>query len=292
MRKDTLIGLITYSNSKYLDMNGNHKEFENLKAIMTENRYSYVTVRKSKNYNKQKQDQLNQLKNDYIEIFRFNKNLYKTIFNKSYSKFNRNLIRRIAGIYLEYFLSLVKLFYYNITNLTYNISKLINRQMSITSSHIDLMKNAVRFSYKWLVILEDDIHIREDEQMENNITNVIGIMKRNKNLIAVNISASFGLETLGMGKIEKRTFEATRELAQRVIVSEIPNTDTLCATIYRVSTLPLILKKILSKKNSVSVPIDIKLNMVFKDLIDDLLIDSYCYGTLEYGIFEQMSLKK
>lgn len=287
-----LVGLVTYKGSKYLNSEGEHDIFIKLIDVLGNDLYNFTLVERNFFMADNNSMFTEQYRRDLKEIFQFNKNLYSSILRKSVKRNEGFLIRRILGIYIDYFYRKIEYILLSCTNKTDTIITRVRRQANITLAHMSLFEKALKTKSEWIVVLEDDIDFKNVNLVKSNLESIIELMSENLFLEALNISESFGIKELGMKNIPNRIIEPKRTNEQKIIIPTIPNTDTVCATIYRVNSLPIILQKLYKKEKLLSVPIDIKMNMVYSELIRELKFSKFCYGTVEPGIFIQKSLLK
>ena len=287
-----IIGLVTFKGSKYLNPEGKHDIFTKLIDVLGNDVYNFILVDENFFINENNNVLTKRYRKDLKEIFLFNKDLYLKILRKSVKKKDNFLMRRILGIYITYLYGKIELVLLSCINKTDNIITRVRRQANIALAHIYLFEKALKTNSDWIVVLEDDIDFQNINSVKFNLEIIIELMSENLFLEALNISDSFGIKELGMQNLPNKIIEHKRNNKQKIIVPTIPNTDTVCATIYRVNSLPIILQKLYKKEKLLSVPIDIKMNMVYSELIRELKFSKYCYGTVEPGIFIQKSLLK
>jgi hypothetical protein len=287
-----LIGLVTYKGSKYLSPEGEHDIFTKLIDVLGNDLYNFTVVEGNFFIADNNSLLTEQYRRDLKEIFQFNKNLYSSILRKSVKRNDGFLMRRILGIYIDYLYRKIEYILLSCTNKTDTIITRVRRQANITLAHMSLFEKALKTKSEWIVVLEDDIDFKNVNSVKSNLESLIELMSENLFLEALNISDSFGIKELGMKNLPNRVIEPKRTNEQKIIIPTIPNTDTVCATIYRVNSLTKILQELYKKEELFSIPIDIKMNMVYSHLISELKSSKYCYGTVKNGIFIQKSLLK
>lgn len=282
------VGLITHENSKYYDgavVNQNYTKLISVLSGLINDRYIL-----KKNLYKTGSTKISSwvLFKDVLIQYKFTKNLYRKILSKKKSIGHHvKVIRIYFGINLTFIFEVFKFAFVGFSN--DKIKKAL-RQINITLAHMSLMEVAIKSESKWALIVEDDIQLLDYETVLESILFIEKILKQNSELQAINVSQSFGSARLGMQGLEK-VIHKDDPTNSHIEVHDIPNTDTVCATIYRVDSLPLILEKLNLLEKFISIPIDIKLNIVYEELVKEKKFMSTCYGNLVPGILIQKSLE-
>jgi len=286
--RNLFVGLVTHENSNYLDESGSSKAFTELLAVLSGLVREYLIIKE----NLYKSDLIVIsswiLFRDIIKKYRFTKKLYRNIALK---KTSISDIIKSSRIYLILsVVAMVDIFKFIFLDSKHKKQKKALRQINISLAHMKLMDRAIQSKSKWALIVEDDIQLVEHKFIYESVVFILEILEKNSDLQAVNVSQSFGSTGLGMKGMKNIIYKEGPENTV-LEVFPIPNTDTVCATLYRVEALPMILAKLSILKASISIPIDIKINMIFDDLKKENKFKSYCYGSLVPGFLIQKSLE-
>lgn len=278
------LALITHPNSKYLDESGQSVKYQELKEILNiDNELTYVRNQQTNYIN-----DLNIFKK-LISLKNFIKLIFKVtiriqVKNKSLKSLFWSLINNTINS-----LNITKIIVKDVIFKRKNLDTYINRQINISASHIKCFQEALKTNCKWAIVVEDDIFWTDQEKVRNGIEFAINQMDE-LNLNILNLSESFHDIELGINNLRKYEILHPTDNIKLIKYKEI-NTNTSCATLYRISILNKVLTKMNNNKKDDIIPIDYKLNEALNELVKENAIQADSYGQVKPGLIIQLSLR-
>jgi len=135
----------------------------------------------------------------------------------------------------------------------------IRRLLNIESSHRDLYEQAILSGYEWTIILEDDAFAPDFADL---VRGLLGIFSNEKDVKFLNLSASFSLESLGIGHIllDDRSETWGGPVTRHIFKSMKPATNTVCAIAYKTEFLAQVVADLNTQSQQPIIPIDWMLN--------------------------------
>jgi len=282
-------GLLTHDASEYF-IKSSHKNFNLLKKSLGDITYQIHSTNKYKDEDISRIQFLGQI----FDIFNLFKSMLRTrltIVRHSGSLFFLFNIEQI-GLIISHFLHSLCSFIFALLNHKFYTSfrmKLV-RQSNISSGHINIMKQSLKSSKKFVLILEDDFLIEDIESINEMLKFIKSTNIANSKLQVINLSKSFSYQELGFRNFVKDTVVNTNFPSQSIDILKYPVTNTVCATLYNVDFLNKLIGELERIKMLSIIPIDHKINIALNKLIKNGIIDKECYGSSNPGIFIQGSL--
>jgi len=140
-------------------------------------------------------------------------------------------------------------------------ARMVQRLVNIELAHLSLMRQAVACGSDWALIAEDDATCSDVAQLAEALDVFSEAQSMASQPKYVNVSRSFDHGRLRVGSLlSDRGAWGTAGDGVRVLTSERPITNTVCAVLYRTTFLEKLLAVMDSIPLSPVVPIDWKLN--------------------------------
>jgi len=289
IEEKVMFSLLTHDKSKYYNKS-RHANFESL-----------LTIVKSKlgNVNNTNSFSLSDVSrfdiyNQFYEIFRMTISMLKIriilLRSSPVSFYFENfkhliiILKVTTELVLNNFISLLNV------DLGGSICRKILRQSNISSGHLALMCSPLNNNKKYSIILEDDFYIEDFSKLISILEFVVSTMEINENLMVVNLSKSFTFQEMGIKNFTNKSIHFLADSDYKLDILNYPITNTVCATIYRVDFLKILVDELSLLTPKSLIPIDHKINIALSNLIKKKVVSSDCYGSLEPGIFVQGSL--
>lgn len=150
------------------------------------------------------------------------------------------------------------------------------RLANIETAHIKLMHEGATRGSHWILILEDDAYAADHRQLAQELNDNLETWNEAAQPLYVNVSQSFGLDTLGIdGHL---TYVGPWSATSTVRSSKVPFTNTVCAVIYRQDFLRTLNEEMGRIPLQPIIPIDWKLNLALMRLsAKGLMAPGDCY---------------
>lgn len=135
---------------------------------------------------------------------------------------------------------------------------MLRRLVNIEMAHLHLMTQAIESGSDWALIVEDDAHSSDPQEFAQALASFIAAQGEVRQPRYVNLSRSFEADPLGIDR-HLSDIGAWDEDA-RILSSDRPLTNTVCAILYRTDFLRELMPVLDSIPVSPVLPIDWKLN--------------------------------
>jgi hypothetical protein len=285
MSGSIFLGLITHSESKYLNTFGIHEKFANLTKELNVGLYSIHDI----NATDASLEKII-IRDEVISICMLLKSLMQTqlriLLKSKLHNFVFFTYHVLSGIY-----STMKLLFklqLSVFSLRYNqeYRRMIARQHNISEAHITQLSNSLNSNLTYSLILEDDFIENRFYPINETLFKIVEFMDKTPDVKVLSISESFSPKLLGFDKISTNiSFE---DLNFYNLLT--PVTNTVSAMFYKSDILNQIIPILTSYRKYKIIPIDHKFNMAFVELgkfkKDNYLALSY----LSPGLFIQGSI--
>ena len=165
----------------------------------------------------------------------------------------------------------------------------LRRLLNIEYSHVDLYRAAVASGSQWAVILEDDAHSTDPAGLARGLVQLMhgpGLPKY------INLTTSFSLSKIGIEPLLSVVPDVEWAGSEqcRVLRSERPATNTVCAIAFTCDFLDLVLADFDTYANEPVVPIDWKINASLMRLWDQGVIGPGDCWFVDPGPVAQLSM--
>lgn len=166
--------------------------------------------------------------------------------------------------------------------------RLCRRLANIELSHLDLLRQAVESGAAWILILEDDGHAQDLDDLMRDVRAIIEAAGSCGSPQYVSLSESFDVAHLGVhGLMEPAQIPGVSRVVLR---ARRPVTNTVCAMLYRADFAADVLRYCDEMGLFPVCAIDWKLNAVLMDMhAAGQLVDGDCWF-IEPGPFRQRSM--
>jgi len=165
----------------------------------------------------------------------------------------------------------------------------LRRLLNIEYSHVDLYRAAVASGSEWAVILEDDAYSPDPDGLARGL---VQLMHGPVSPKYINLTTSFPLSKIGieplLSVVPQVEWAGSEQC--RVLRSERPATNTVCAIAFTCEFLSQVLADFDSYANQPVVPIDWKLNASLTRLWETGSIEPGDCWFLEPGPVAQLSM--
>lgn len=141
---------------------------------------------------------------------------------------------------------------------------MLRRLVNIELAHLHLMKQAIESESAWALIVEDDAHSTDPREFAQDLAGFVAAQGRAHQPRYVNLSRSFEPDPLGIDRHLSDIGAWGR--GARLLSSDRPLTNTVCAILYRTDFLRELLPVLDAIPISPVLPIDWKLNMALLEL--------------------------
>jgi GR25 family glycosyltransferase involved in LPS biosynthesis len=167
---------------------------------------------------------------------------------------------------------------------------MVQRLLNIELSHLDLLTQGVQSGANWLLILEDDAFSADVAEVAAGIQ---CFTKNHAGSHLVNLSQSFTLEQLGLDKHlhEDPSDGWLSGSHRRLLRSNVPATNTVCAVLYSVEAAVRIRSQLEAMPIDPVLPIDWKLNMALASLDNDPSQPAVTSWFVDPAPIEQLSMQ-
>ena len=279
------LGLITHSESKYLNTYGKHENFANLVKDLNVER-SFVHDINATDASLEKIV----VRDEVISICVLMKSLTQTqlrlLLKSNFHNFLLFTYHILSGIY-----STMKLLFkllISVFSLKYNqdYRRMIARQHNISEAHITQFSNSLVSNLTYSLILEDDFIMNKTYRLSETLSKIVKFMEKSPDVKVLSISESFSPKLLGFSKVS--TYIPFEKLDFYKLST--PVTNTVSAMFYKTDILNQLIPILKSYRKYKIIPIDHKLNMAFVELgkVKESNIHSLTY--LSPGLFIQGSI--
>jgi hypothetical protein len=164
----------------------------------------------------------------------------------------------------------------------------IRRLLNIELSHLDLMRKGVSSGAPWVLILEDDAGATDVRDLVSGLEGLMGDIESPG---FVNLSRSFTPAELGLDSLLSDSgLPWQGSEARRVLISDRPATNTVCAILYSREYLAELLRVWEALPLLPVIPIDWKLNQVLMSQCSQRLALSPTSWFVEPAPIIQMSM--
>lgn len=279
------LGLITHSESKYLNTFGIHENFANL--------VKDLNVEKSLIHDINATDASLEkivVRDEIISICVFTKSLMQTqlrlLLKSNFHNFLLFTYHVLSGIY-----STMKLLFkllLSVFSLKYNLEyrRMISRQHNISEAHINQFSNSLVSNLTYSLILEDDFIVNKTYRLSETLSKIVKFMDKSPDVKVLSISESFSPKLLGFSKVS--TYIPFEKLDFYKLST--PVTNTVSAMTYKTDFLNQLIPILKSYRKYKIIPIDHKLNMALVELgkVKESNIRALTY--LTPGLFIQGSI--
>lgn len=166
----------------------------------------------------------------------------------------------------------------------------IVRLLNIELAHQALLKQGIASGAPWLLILEDDAHADDVEDLASGLAGVL--QNATSSVQFINVSESFSMAVLGIDHVFERTPERWAGSVNReVLAADRPVTNTVCAIAYRSNFAAEVLKRFDVMPMTPVLPIDWKLNAVLMEMFADGTLNEHSCWWLSPGPIDQLSMR-
>lgn len=141
---------------------------------------------------------------------------------------------------------------------------MLRRLVNIEMAHLHLMREAIEHGSDWALIVEDDAQSDDPRAFAQSLADFIGAHGQASQPRYVNLSRSFASDPLGIDR--HLTPVGTWAGDIRVLSSDRPLTNTVCAILYRTDFLRQLMPVLDSIPVTPVLPIDWKLNKALLEL--------------------------
>ena len=165
----------------------------------------------------------------------------------------------------------------------------VTRLMNIELSHLDLWKKAVQSDAPLVLILEDDAGSDEIDELARGLE---GWLAAGLRPAFINVSASFGLDSLGVSDLVEPDSSVTWSgtCKRSILRARKPVTNTMCALLYGREFLREFVDRWEAAPTSPVLPIDWKMNIILMDMFTDATFADLPVWWLEPAPIRQRSM--
>ena len=165
----------------------------------------------------------------------------------------------------------------------------VTRLINIELSHLDLFDAGLASGSEWILVLEDDAMT---SNVGDCIAGIEGLTRATPTPGFVNLSQSFSLEELGIAHLlEPTKIPWQGDSDRRILASQRPVTNTVCAVLYRAEFLEQLLATMRQLPFYPVVPIDWRINQALMAMVEAGTAGSNTAWFVEPGPIDQMSMR-
>lgn len=164
----------------------------------------------------------------------------------------------------------------------------IVRLANIEAAHVELLRRADNSGAQWALILEDDAQASDVHELANSLITHAVEWSTRVTPKYVNMSKSFPLSDLGVSHL--LTTSGDWDSSARLLNSEVPFTNTVCAILYRVTFLDDLNRYLADVPRDPLIPIDWKLNVALMRMHGDSRLSPSDCLTVDPAPIEQGSM--
>jgi len=283
--KTIFLGLITHSESKYLNTFGIHEDFANLvKDLNVEKSFIHDINATDSSLEKIV------VRDEVISICVLMKSLTQTqlrlLLKSNFHNFVLFTYHVLSGIYSTMKLLLKLLLSVFSPKINQEYRRIIARQHNISEAHITQFSNSLVSNLAYSLILEDDFIMNKSYCLSETLSKIVKFMVKSPDVNVLSISESFSPKLLGFSKVS--TYIPFKDLDFYKLST--PVTNTVSAMFYKTEILIQLIPILESYRKYKIIPIDHKLNMAFVELgkVKESNIHALTY--LSPGLFIQGSI--
>jgi hypothetical protein len=142
--------------------------------------------------------------------------------------------------------------------------QVVRRLANIELSHMRVMRDAVESQADWVLILEDDAWTQDPSAFASDLQTFMDSRNAERTPVMLSLSESFTPSELGiqhlLTPVAPDTTTSTTANPWQLWMSDLPVTNTVCATLYRGTFLREVVQVLDTIPLSPVIPIDFKLN--------------------------------